>query len=126
MNLHAIVRGAISSVNPDVTGTITRNNGTYTTQADGTQVPGYDAPVAVTLQVQPLSNRDLKQLDSMNIQGIDQAVYVNGPVTGVDRVAKKGGDLLTFLGSTWLATAILEAWDPTAGWTKVGVVKQRP
>lgn len=125
MDLHALVRGAITTVNPDVVGSILPNAGTYTTEADGTQVPAYLDPVTpVPMQVQPLSSRDLRQLESLNITDVDYAVYVNGPVTGVDRATGQGGDLLTFGGKVWLATAILEAWNLTAGWTKVAATEQ--
>lgn len=127
MNLHAAVRGAISAVNPDAVGVIRRNAGTYTTADDGTQVPAYlpDAP-GVVMQVQPLSGRDLRFLDALNITTVDVAVYVNGEVTGVDRLTGKGGDLIQVNGAWWLVTAVLEAWNPSAGWTKAGCTKQMP
>lgn len=124
MNLHAIVRGAINSVNPDLLGVVRRSTG-WTKNAARAQVPAYAADVVdVPMQVQPLSPRDLKTLDALNITEIDCAVYVNGEVSGVDRKAQKGGDLLQFSGSWWLVVTVLEAWNPTAGWTKAGVVKQ--
>lgn len=127
LNLHAIVRGAINSVNPDILGTVRRSAG-FTTNAQFEQVPAYapDVP-SVVMQPQPLSSRDLKTLDSLNITEIDLAVYVNGEVTGVDREQQKGGDLLYFNGNWWLVVAVLEAWSGPvqAGWTKAGVVKQR-
>lgn len=124
MNLHAIVRGAINAVNPDTLGVIRRSTG-YGKDAAFKQVPTYAADVPnVVMQVQPLTARDLKTLDALNITDIDCAVYVNGEVTGVDRKAQKGGDLLQFNGSWWLVTAVLEAWAPSAGWTKAGVTKQ--
>lgn len=125
MNLHAAVRGMITAVNPDVLGTVRRNAGIYTKTADHRQVPAYLADVTgVPMQVQPLSTRDLKTLAALNITEIEQAVYVNGELTGVDRKAGKGGDLIFFNGVWWLVVAVLEPWAPTAGWTKVGVVKQ--
>lgn len=128
MNLHNIVRGAISSVNPDILGTVRRNAGTYSTSAAGKQTPNYLPDVSnVIMQIQPLSSRDLKTLDALNITDIDLAVYVNGEVSGVDREQGKGGDLLLFNGNWWLVTAVLEAWagPVRAGWTKAGVTKQR-
>jgi len=125
MNLHALVRGAINAVNPDSLGVIRRNAGTYSTAPDGTQVPDYlpDVP-DVVMQVQPLSGRDLKQAEALNLTTLDLAVYVNGEVTGVDRTTARGGDLIYVHGAWWLVTAVLEAWSPTAGWTKAGVTKQ--
>lgn len=125
LNLHAAVRGAINAVNPDALGTVRRNAGAYTTAADGKRTPTYAADVTnVPMQVQPLSPRDLKMLDALNITEIDVAAYVNGPLTGVDRKSGKGGDLVQVQGAWWLVTAVLEAWEPSAGWAKVALVKQ--
>lgn len=126
LNLHQIVRGAINSVNPDVLGVIRRSAG-YTKDAAFKQVPLYAPDVRnVVMQVQPLSARDLKTLDGLNITDVDLACYVNGEVTGVDREQGKGGDLLYVNGNWWLVTAVLEAWagPVQAGWTKAGITKQ--
>lgn len=122
MNLHQIVRGAISAVNPDVTGSVLVSAG-YMTSPDGTRVPAYLTPVTMQMQVQPLSAADLKQIDSLNIQGVDRAIYVSGAVRGVERASGKGGDLIRVLGAWWLAVVVLEPWDG-AGWSKVGVAQQ--
>lgn len=124
LNLHVIVRGAITAVNPDSLGVIRRSTG-YGKAADFSQVPTYAADVPdVPMQVQPLTARDLKTLDALNITDIDVACYVNGEVSGVDRPNSKGGDLIQVNGAWWLVTAVLEAWNPTAGWTKAGLTKQ--
>lgn len=124
LNLHAIVRGAITAVNPDSLGVIRRSTG-YGKAADFSQVPTYAADVPdVAMQIQPLTARDLKTLDALNITDIDLACYVNGEVTGVDRKSGKGGDLIQVQGSWYLVTAVLEAWNPTAGWTKCALTKQ--
>ena len=64
MNLHQIVRSAISSVNPDQTIIIKKyigmdNSGTYA-------VPQYAEPVEAIAQVQPLTSDDIKFLNSFN------------------------------------------------------------
>lgn len=126
MNLHALVRGPISAVNPDLRGVIKRSAG-YTTAASGEQIPVYALVVRdVVMQMQPLTPRDLKTLDGLNITDVDLACYVNGEVTGIDREQGKGGDLLYVGGAWWLVTAVLEAWaSPVrAGWTKAGITKQ--
>lgn len=122
MNLHQIVRGAISAVNSDVTGRVFINTGS-TTLPDGKRVPTYADPTDMQMQIQPLSAADLKQIDSLNIQGVDRAIYVNGAIRGVERKGSKGGDLLYALGTYWLVVVMLEPWDG-AGWTKVGVAQQ--
>lgn len=126
MNLHQIIRGPISAVNPDALGRVYISTG-QTTTAAGLRTPKYQTPYFnVPMQVQPLSMQDvgrLEQMGSINLEGVLRTVYINGSVKGVDRVEMKGGDLLYVLGHYWLVVAVLEPWD-AAGWTKVGVAKQ--
>lgn len=122
MNLHQIVRGAIRAVNPDVLGSVLRPIGT-TTAPNGKRVPQYSRQDRVTIQVQPLSPTDIKQLDSLNIQGVERAAYVNGAVRGIDRKTGSGGDLLFVLNAYWLVAVVLEPWDG-AEWSKVGITQQ--
>lgn len=126
MNLHNVVRGAISAVNPPLPG-VWRKNTDYTTGPSGKRTPVYAAVVNMPLQVQALSGKDLRLLDSLNIQGVQRAIYANGNIQGVNRVNRQGGDLLQFTDSEfglswWLVEIVLETW-PT-GWCKVGVTLQ--
>ena len=120
MNLHQIVSGAIGVVNPLIPATLMRN-ASYATDADGTQIPTYETISDVMIQVQSLSNDELRQLDGMNIQGNKNAVYLNGQWGGIVRVGQRGGDLLVFQGQTWLAVIVLENWPD---WTKLAVTLQ--
>lgn len=122
MNLHQIVRGPINAVNPDVIGQVYASTGS-TTAGNGTRVPTYATAYSVAMQIQPLSPTDLKQIDALNIQGVDRTIYVNGAIHGVERPQGKGGDLLYARGVYWLVVVLLEPWDG-AGWTKVGVAQQ--
>ena len=129
MNLHQLVSSAISAVNPPITGTISQSTG-YTTAADGTQIPSYATVSGVAMQVQALQAKELAQLESLNIQGLMRAVYLNGNTEGVVRPQMKGGDLLTFnqgaagfSGTTWKVIQVLETWDAD-GWCKVAVQLQ--
>lgn len=123
MNLHGVVGPLVAAINPWTIAQWSVSTG-YMTGADGARTPTYAAPVTVQAQVQSLTPRDLKQLDSLNIQGVTRAAYVTGDFEGVDRARNKGGDLLTFGGETWLVAAVIEAWTPSAGWSKVGLMKQ--
>lgn len=130
INLHAAVRGAIQSVNPD-TDIVFRASTGFTVADDGVQTPTYAANVDVRGQVQPLGRKDLEHRDMANVQGVTRAVYLFGNAQGVVRVDAKGGDLLLFpqnrggANQTWLVCAVLETWNPdAAGWCKVGVVLQ--
>lgn len=122
MNLHGIVSGVIASVNPFQTFAVSISTGAYVTAANGERTPVYAAPVYVSGQVQDLTSKDLRQLDSLNIQGSQRAIYLNGELDGVVRWNGKGGDLLTLQdGTVWLTTAVLEQWPD---WAKVSVTLQ--
>jgi hypothetical protein len=96
------------------------------TSASGAQVPQYAPAVQTLVRCQALSNKDLSQLDGVNINGEYQALYVNGPVEGANRADARGGDLITLTtdGSLWLVTQVLENWNRSSGWTKVAVARQ--
>ena len=83
----------------------------------------------VLAQVQPLSSRDSRLLDALNIQGAEKAIYINGPMLAISRIKKFGGDLIVFPdgtlpeGNTWLVMAQLELWG-SGLWSKCGVILQ--
>ena len=126
MNLHSVVSGAISVVNPPVVVSIQRSTGsTQSPTGDGTPVPTYDTPYSVPAQVQPITSRDLLQMNGLNQGGVKKAIYINGAVDGVVRPLLKGGDLVTFPDATvWLVVQVLEGFNLTAGWTKAVLVLQ--
>ena len=119
MNLHQIVSGAVGAVNPPTAMVIRRNTG-YTTGTDGTQTPTY-SDVTTTGQVQELSSGDIKRLEGLNAQNVQQKVYLNGNYEGQFRVLGKGGDLIKFGSQTYLVTAVLERWPD---WCCVGITMQ--
>jgi ABC-type oligopeptide transport system substrate-binding subunit len=121
MNLNAIVAGTIGAINPQVTLAIAVSTG-FTQSADGTQIPTYASAISVPGQVQPLTTGDIAHLNSLNIQGAQRRIYINGIVNGLVRASNKGGDLITTPdGNVWLVLAILEAWGV---WTAAAVVLQ--
>ncbi|QHJ76304.1 MAG: hypothetical protein [Caudoviricetes sp.] len=122
MNLHAMVRGAIGLVNPNITGVLYRSIG-YRVDDNGNQIPAYSDPITVEIQVQSLTADDLQHLDNINQQGKMKAVYVNGNVEGLDRTRDLGGDILEFEGRRWLVTQQIEEWTQS-GWCKVHVTSQ--
>lgn len=119
MNLHALVAPLISAVNPFTPGILRQSTG-YTTQADGSQAPSY-TETPVSLQIQPISGGDLQKLDGLNLQAVNQSVYLSGTPDAVNRVNRKGGDLLIINKQTWLVVTVLEDWP---GWVKLAVVLQ--
>ena len=95
MNLHGIVRGAITTVNPDVPAQLLRNTGN-TVNAAGKQTPIYATAEPVQIQVQALTAKELTQIEYLNIQGVLRAVYMFGNTQGIVRPTQKGGDILQF------------------------------
>jgi hypothetical protein len=122
MNLNALAAGMLGIVNPQVLGTVFISTG-YTTGRGGVRAPKYDKFERVKMSVQALSAKELQHLDSLGIQNVSRAVYINGALDGVRRLKNKGGDMLAVCGSNWLVVQVLEAWD-TAGWCKVAVNEQ--
>lgn len=126
--MHSIVRGAITSVNSDITALLRRSTG-YTTGANGKQVPVYAADVSGRAQVQALSSTELKHLSDLNIQGVARKVYLYGDWGGPVRTDATGGDLLLFprvrggANSVWKIVTTFETWSDS-GWCAVGVVLQ--
>ena len=120
MNLHRIVSGAISTVNPRQIVTLRVSTGSVT-NADFTRTPTYASPVQMYGQVQALTTNDLRQLDNLNLTNVSRSVYLSGSVDGVDRKHAKGGDLLTIGGDVWLVVHVLEQWPD---WVKVAVAQQ--
>lgn len=119
MNLHATVSGAISSVNPMRDCTIKVSSG-YTTADDGAQTSKYLKKTG-KIQLQPLSTSDLKKMQGLNIQGVEQKGYLTGNYEGCFRVLGKGGDLIKIGDRTYLVTAVLERWPD---WCSVGLTMQ--
>lgn len=124
-NLRATANSVTRVINPNVPATLLVSAGN--TIVNFVQVPTYN-PAAVLAQVQPLSSKDLRMLDALNIQGAEKAVYLNGTALAIIRVLQLGGDLIVFApgvqpeGTTWKILASLEQWGTT--WVKCGIVLQ--
>lgn len=126
MNLHGIVRGAITTVNPDLLVPYYRSAG-YGKDSTFAQTPQYAAPVNVPIQVQALTGRWLQHRDLLDIQGVLRSVHMYGNTQGIVRADKKGGDLLYFpqvpggQSYFWKVAAVLETWPD---WCHLAVVMQ--
>lgn len=132
MNLHGIAGAYVSAVNPAVACSVQISTGT-TTDSSYKRSPSYAAPITVEGQVQPMTYRDLQQVDALNLQGTKRSIYLTGNVQGLVRKDNKGGDLITMPnGDVWLVVMVLEDWlhdagDPNEpGWVKVAAVLQNP
>jgi hypothetical protein len=130
MNLHSIVRGAISYVNPDRTALYLKSTGAVS-NADYSQTPSYAAGVPVRIQIQPLDKEGLRHVEKLNLTGVFRTIYMYGNTQGVVRVQAKGGDLIqfrTFQGEPVQNWKVVEPDGPWnveyGGWTKIIVVLQ--
>ncbi len=119
MNLHQIVSGAISTVNPFIDVTMRLYSGS-TTDRFGKPVLSY-TDEAISGQLQPLSWKDLQQLDGMNITGVQKKFYVNGFFSATSRITQNGGDLLIIDDRTWLIKTVLEWWPD---WCSIAIQEQ--
>lgn len=121
MNLNEIVAPVIGAINQRMAASVQVSTGSVTA-ADGSRAPAYAKPVDVMAQVQPLTTGDIRHMEGLNLQPKGRAIYVTGAVSGLERVNKKGGDLVTFCdGSVWLTTAVLEQWP---AWCKFSATLQ--
>lgn len=129
MDLNGIASAATRSVTPAIAGQVWLSTG-YTTGDTGRRTPTYDTRSQVTLDMQPLSGRDLMQLDGLNIQGVQRVAYVRGDIQGLVRVKQKGGDLIVipaaptapaYAVGSWLVVVVMETWPD---WCKVGLSLQ--
>lgn len=124
MNLQAFTIGVISAVNPQTAANLYFSTGPGPTQPDGSQQPGYSSPTFISAQVQPMSSGDVRKLDALNIQPVNEKIYITGSLSGVERLSQKGGDLVVLEnGATYLVVAVLEDWN-SAGWCSVAVKEQ--
>lgn len=122
MNLRGVANRLTRTVNPNVTATLYVSAGSLT-DAAGRPLPAYQAPEQIVVQAQALTKHEIEHLADLNISDATRSVYANRQLTGVDRVAQSGGDILDMNDGRWLVTATLEGWT-TAGWCKVALTRQ--
>ena len=120
MDLHAIASSVISAVNPMVNVVFRQSTG-YNTSSSGKRLPTYAPDVTVTVQLQGLADKELRQLNGLNIGGILSKVYAEGEVSNVIRQSGKGGDIFIINGITWLVVHVLEQWPD---WCSVAIQQQ--
>jgi hypothetical protein len=123
MDLQGLANPVANSVNPNVLVSVQASTGYTNTGPGYRQVPAYAAAVQGFAQVQELTSSELKQAESLNIQGVMRAIYFRGNLNGVIRPDSKGGDLVTIDGQDWLVVKTLELW-PT--FSKALIVLQEP
>lgn len=127
MDLRGIANTVSNTVNPNLIVSVQASTGS-TVGAGYKQQPTYAPAVTGPAQIQALTNKDLKQLDNLNIQGVTKAIYLRGALAGVVRPNSQGGDLVTIAApaptpyiGTWLVVQILEQFPL---WTKAAIQLQ--
>lgn len=113
MNLHAIVSGAIGSVNHHEMVTIYRCNGT--TNTAGVVSVTY-TPSDILAQVQAPNAGDLKLFDNLADARHVKKFYINASAHTINRHEETAGDIIERAdGSFWLIDMIRDDFSPE-GW----------
>lgn len=118
LDMHGIVRGAITQVNDDQPATLYSSTGYTNTQ--GILTPTY-ATANITVQVQAKDHSGLVHERALNYSTSFTTVYAYGNLSDLDRPSGKGNDLLNINGRWWSITQVNEWW-PT--WCSVEVTLQ--
>lgn len=114
VNLRGVANSVTRAINPNTVCERWRSAGSTTTESFKREPVWTKSPCMV--QVQAMDDKDLAQLDNLNISGTHRKIYTNTQVAAIIRPAEKGGDLLVFPagvlpeGTTWLVVHLLERW----------------
>lgn len=123
MNLHSLVRNAVTAVNPDQTVILLQSAGQ--TVVNYKQIAAWAPAVEVKAQIQPTPDKAITWLYQSRQNAIWRDCYLYGEVNGLSRAKATGGDMLYFEGCEWQVDQVLEAWSETCDWTKVRVIQLR-
>lgn len=107
MNLHDIVRGAITQVNPDESGTMFVSTGR--TNVRGILTPTFSS-VNAQLQIQAQKHTPLQHERGALYTNSFLTIYAYGKFDDLSRPLGKGGDFAAFRGGWWYITQFLEWW----------------
>ena len=128
LNLHAIVRNAVSVLQPEEDVLLVQSSGN--TNERGVIVPAYAEAASVCARIQSAANDDLKAMEETPRTEISRKAYLfsatpSGLVpAGIIRPLTRGGDLLRRADKTWwLVTAVMEDFS-ASGWVSVGITLQ--
>ena len=126
INLHHVVRGAITAVHPDEPVKWYQNNGAQ--NVGGILKPAYTFVASVPAQVQSESDDALAHADraGMNTDTVRAYLYFDDatPPPNLDRFKAKGGDIFQRAdNSYWLVTALIDNFSDV-GWLCVRAVRQ--
>ena len=124
MNLHAIVSGAIGSVNKHELVTIYRCNGT--TNTAGVVKVSY-SPQDIIAQVQAPSAADLRLFDNLADARHVKKFYINASAHTINRHEETAGDIIERAdGSYWLIDMIRDDFSPEGWLCCLGTLQHEP
>lgn len=127
INLHAVVRSAITAVHPDKDCTLYQSLGQKNVMGVVTTV--YAEPQDIKANWQPLDSQTLDHLERMGDTKASEQVFLYSnttlPVSGVQRmpISRTGDIIKRWDGTYWLITSVIEDWS-ARGWANVGVTEQ--
>lgn len=127
MNLHALVRQAITGLHPDEAVTLRQSIGQRNER--GRVTPVYGPAQEVRAQIQSLGPNDLAQSEAVSSTRIDRKAYLFAPDAGLPpqglvRPLGRTGDMVQRAdGTWWLVTAMIEDFT-ASGWVCVGITQQ--
>ena len=90
-NMHAVVRGAIESINEDTDGTVYVNTGR--TNVRGILTPTF-TPVTARLQIQAQEHDPIQHERSLNYSNAYLTIYAYGNFSDIERPTSEGGDVI--------------------------------
>lgn len=127
INLHGLVRQAITALHPDEAVTLRQSIGQRNER--GRVTPVYGPAQAVQAQIQSLGQNELAQREATSNTRIDRKAYLFAPDAGLPpqgivRPLGRTGDMLQRAdGTWWLVTAMIEDFT-ASGWVCVGITQQ--
>lgn len=126
INLHQVVRGAITALHPDESVSLVQSVG----QANiaGRIVPQYAAPLTLLAQIQSMGSDELAHLEKTDSTKIYRKAWLNEPaerpVAGIIRELARNGDFIQRQdGSWWLITAVMDDFS-RSGWVSVAITRE--
>jgi hypothetical protein len=125
VNLHNVVRSAITAIHPVENCILYQSIGQRNVK--GKVTPVYAEPINVKANFQPLDSETLRHVEALSVTGVDEQVFMYSdeqrPVTGQQRIPTRTGDVIQRGETYWLVTAVFEDWT-WDGWANVGVHRQ--
>lgn len=124
VNLHSVVRGAITSIHPDETVTLYQSAGQKNVKGKIKAV--YAEPQTIKANFQSLDSDALKHAEVIGNTPISEQVFLYSdapmPIAGQQRlpITRTGDIIKRSDGTYWLVTVVLEDWT-WDGWCNVGV-----